>query len=93
MLGRQLDKHTEPDHIDEFLIQYEQQHNNKTTYNEQSYNSYNENMAQSKSQERTHNKSESKQSNKTTKTVLVTGLITEKETNLMMITLGDDMED
>ena len=39
-----------PDPVDEFLKQYEQQHKNKSTYNEQSYNNYNENTTQSKGQ-------------------------------------------
>ena len=34
-LWDQLDKNTKPDPVDEFLKQYEQQHKNTNTYNEQ----------------------------------------------------------
>ena len=42
----QLDKHTKPDPVHEFLKQYEQQHKNMNTYKEQSNNNYNENTTQ-----------------------------------------------
>ena len=40
--------------VEEFLKQYEHQHNKTSAYNEQLYNSSNRNITQNKQQERTH---------------------------------------
>ena len=61
-LRDQLDKYTKSDNVEEFLKQYEQQHNKAITYNEKLYNSSNRNITQNKQQERTHNNIGSTQS-------------------------------
>ena len=88
-----MGKHTQPDPVDEFIKQYEQQHKNINTYNEQSYNNFNKNTVQRKSHERTHNNSEGDHSDRITKMVLVTGLTTETETTLMIMTSAHNMKD